>query len=136
MIKKTLLEYLVSMSVAALIVVLMLWGRGYFTQTEWQEQCKLLCDALTFSGVIFMLLCALVWVGNRGAFLGIGYAVGRLVHTLLPFLPKSKETYAQYRERKIERGGVHGYSFIFVTGLIYFAVAIAFLIVYYQIPNV
>ncbi len=135
MFKKTLLKYLIAMAVGAVIVLMMLWGQGYFTETNWRQQCRLLCDAFTFSGLIIMLLCALVWVSNRGMFLGIGYAFGRLFHTLLPFLPKSKETYAEYRERKLERGGVHGYGFLFLTGLLYFAVAIVFLIIYYQIPT-
>ena len=130
---KTLIKYLIAMAVAAVIVVLVLWGRGYFAATEWREQCRLLCDAFTFSGLFLILVSALVWVSNRGAFLGIGYAMGRLVRTLLPFLSKSHETYADYRERKLGRGGVHGYSFIFFTGLVYFAAAIVFLILFYQI---
>ena len=135
MIFKKLLKYLIAMAVAAVIVVLMLWGRGYFGETVWKTQCRLLCDAFTLAGALFLLLCALVWVSSKGAFLGIGYAVGRFVHTLLPFLPKSRETYAEYRARKLGRSGGQSYAFLLVTGLVYFAVAIILLIVYYQIPT-
>ena len=132
---KAIIKYAAAGAVAAVVVVLMLWGRGYFGMTAWQERCKLLCDAFTVAGLLLILFSTLVWVSTRGAFLGIGYALGWLVHTLLPFRQKKHETYREYRDRKLEKGGVHGYSFLFFTGLAYFAVALILLIVYYRIPT-
>lgn len=132
--KKIIIKYAVAFAVAGAIVVLVLWGQGFFTQTLWSEQCKNLCDAFTFSGLLFILVGALVWVSNKGAFLGIGFAINWLVYTLIPLGKKKHETYADYRERKIEKGGIKGYSFLFFTGLAYFVVAIIFLILFYTLP--
>ena len=135
MIKKTLIKYAVSLTIAAVIVVLVLWMQGYFTQTEWRVQCKNLCDAFTVSGLVFILVSALVWVSNMGIFLGLGYAFSVFINSIVPFRGKRRhESYADYRERKTGKGGVKGYSFIFFTGLVYFVVAIVFLIIYYQLP--
>ena len=132
--KRTLIEYLIAGTVAAGIVMLVLWGQNYFALTESSARCKALCDAFTVSGLMLILLSALVWVSGKGVFLGIGYAVSWLVHTLIPFGARRHETYADYRERKTGGGGPKGYSFVFFTGLAFFAVAIVMLIVYYNIP--
>lgn len=135
MLKKTLLKYLIAIIVESLILVAVLFGQGYFSLTLWIDRCKILCDAFTLAGLIPILLCALVWVSNQGMFVGLGYACKWLVQTLIPFVKVTKETYAQYRERKLEHGGIRGYSFLFFSGLLFFVVALIFLILYIQIPT-
>lgn len=46
---------------------------------------------------------------------------------------KSDETYAEYKERKHGGGKLRGYSFLFFTGLAFFAAAIVFLVLFYKV---
>lgn len=127
---KIILGYIVSLAVGALALLIVLFAYGYFGMTVWEEKCKVLCDAFTVPGLLLMLFSALVFLSNQGAFTGIGYGLGRFFRMLIPFMKHKDETYAEYKERKCGNGGIKGYSCIFFSGLAYFLVAVALLIVY------
>ena len=80
-----------------------------------------------------MLFYGLLYVSGEGAFLGVGYAMGRVVRALIPFSRKDHETYAQYRERKLAKPHKKGDGAIFFTGLIFFAISLIFLFIYEQL---
>lgn len=132
--KKSILKiisaYAVCLALGAAMLLIVLFAYGYFGMTDWAEKCKVLCDAFTVPGLLLMLFSALVFLSNHGAFAGIGYGVGRFFKMLIPFLKYKDETYAEYKERKYGNGGIKGYSCIFFSGLAYFLVSIALLIVY------
>lgn len=128
-----LIKYLVSLVVGALFVVMVLFIENYFSATETIERYKILSDAFTFAGVLLILFAALVFISSKGGFDGIGYSLSRLVKMLIPFANRSDETYAQYKERKRAKGITKGYSCVFFSGLVYFAVSIVFLILYYNV---
>ena len=130
--KTAILRYLVAFLVACGIVVVVLAMRGFF-QTSAKENMRLLHDAFFAAGALMMLFSGLLYVSGEGAFLGIGYAVGRAVKALIPFSKKEHETYAQYRERKLGKGKKKGDACIFFTGLFFFLISVVFVIIWYQL---
>ncbi len=94
---------------------------------------RLLHDAFFSSGALLMLFSGLLYVSGEGAFLGIGYALGRAIKALIPFTRKDHETYAQYRERKLGKGKKKGDGCIFFTGLLFFLISVVFVIIWYQL---
>ena len=73
----------------------------------------------------------LVMIANAGNFLALGYTVKHAVRMLLPFGNKKDERYYDYYQRKREQGKVTGYGFLFVTGLLFMAVAMVFFALFY-----
>ena len=129
---KTLVKYLIAFAVGGAMTLGVLFSQGYFHQTELLQKYKNLCDAFTIPGVILMLVTALLAVSNGGIFDGLSYSLGRLFRMLIPFMNKSDETYAEYKEHK-HGGKLRGYSFLFFTGLAFFAAAIVFLVLFYKV---
>ena len=128
----TALKYLLSLVVGALFVLVVVFVEEYFSATEKLLQYKILSDAFTFAGVLLMLFAALVFISSKGGFHGIGYALSRLVRMLVPFANRKDETYADYKERKRAKGITKGYACVFFSGLVYFAVSVVFLVLYYK----
>ena len=130
---KPLVKYLIAFAVGGAMTLGVLFSQGYFHQTELLQKYKNLCDAFTIPGVVLMLVTALLAVSNGGIFDGLSYSLGRLFRMLIPFMNKSDETYAEYKERKHGGGKLRGYSFLFFTGLAFFAAAIVFLVLFYKV---
>ena len=90
-----------------------------------------LCDAFTVAGLLMILFAGLMFVSGEGAFLGIGYALGRAVRIFIPTIGRKDESYAKYRERKTGKPKPKGEGAIFFTGLFFLAIGIIFLIIWY-----
>ena len=94
---------------------------------------QILHDAFFTAGILFVLFSGMLFLSSEGAFLGVGYVLGRAVKAVfLPFGRKDHETYAQYRERKLGTKKSSGGGAIFLTGLLFVIVSIIFLIIWYQ----
>ena len=130
--KNTLLKYGITVFIGAVMVWLVLTGYGYEEVTTAAERYRILSDAFTIPGVIFMLCALLVLVSNKGAFEGISYAAGYALRMLIPGLSKDREKYGDYVERKREKGGVKGYGFLFFTGLAFLIVSLIFIALFYK----
>ena len=129
--KKSLIKYLSAIGVAGAMTIVVLYLRNFGSAVSKVEQMRHLADAFTIPGVIFMLVAALIWVASDGFFDGIGYAGRFTARMLLPFLKLDDEKYYDYKMRKKENR-IHGYSFIFFTGLAFFIVALAFIAGFYS----
>jgi len=130
-VNKNLLKYGISIAVGAAITVAIMFSYGITGAETAAEVLKILADAFTFSGLLLILAAALVFVSNEGALDGIGYAGRHAIQMMIPVMNKSMETFAEYKERKREKGRVKGYSFILFTGLGYFTLAIIFIALFY-----
>lgn len=130
--KKSLIKYLSAIGVASAMVVLVLWLRDFGAVDSRSQQLRHLADAFTIPGVIFMLVAALIWVASDGFFDGFGYAGRWTARMLLPFLKLDDEKYYDYKMRKAENR-LHGYSFIFFTGLGFFVIALALIAAFYMV---
>ena len=130
--KKLLGKYLSAVTVAGLMTLLVLWINNFDTIDNSADRMRILADAFTVPGVIFMLVAALIWVASDGFFDGIGYAGRLTARMLLPFLKLNDEKYYDYKMRKADNR-IHGYSFIFFTGLAFFAVALVLIAMFYAV---
>lgn len=130
-VRTILLKYGITALVGGLLVWLTLDLHGYSAALPTLQKYRLLCDAFTIPGVILVMVGFLVMIANAGNFLGLGYAVRHAVKMLIPFGNKKDERYYDYYQRKQEQGKVSGYGFIFVTGLVFMAVAMVFFILFY-----
>ena len=121
--KKALLrKLLIDFGVGAILVVLVFSIKGFFIDT------RVLADAFSSAGLLMILFSGLLYVSGEGAFLGIGYALGRAIKALIPFSHKEHETYAQYRERKTGKKKTGDWCLV-VAGLVYLLVGVIFTII-------
>ena len=127
-----LIKYCGAVLFGALLALGALRLRGYTGAEEAAEKYRILCDAFTFPGVLLILTAALVALSNEGAFAGIGYVTSYALRFLIPGMGSRQETYAEYLERKTEKGRVKGYGFLLHVGLGYFALALIFLALFYR----
>lgn len=125
-----LLKYGITTLVGGLLTWLTLDLHGFSSTMPKLQQYRLLCDAFTIPGVILVMVGFLVMIANAGNFLGLGYAVKHAVKMLIPFGNKKDERYYDYYQRK-QQGKITGYGFIFITGLVFMAVAMVFFTLFY-----
>lgn len=133
--KSVFIKYLVCFCVAVAMTFVVLLIQGIFDgkPKEAKEIMKILHNAFFASGALLMLFSGLLYVAGEGVFLGVGYAMGRAVKALLPFLGKDHETYAEYRERKTGKKEAGNKLAILLTGALFVLVSSVFLIIYYQV---
>jgi hypothetical protein len=133
--KSTLIKYLVCLCVAISMTFVVLLIQGLFTTKGLlaKDVMKIFHNAFFTSGAFLMLFSGLLYVAGEGAFLGVGYAMGRAVKALLPFLGRADETYAEYRERKTGKKKSGSKLCILLVGAGFFLISMIFLIVYYQV---
>lgn len=126
-----LLKYGITAAAGGLLAWLTLDLHGFSRALPRLDQYRLLCDAFTIPGVLLVMIGFLVMIANAGNFLALGYAVKHAVRMLIPFGNKKDERYYDYYQRKREQGKVTGYGFLFVTGLLFMAVAMVFFVLFY-----
>lgn len=103
--------------------------RGLFGLTDYREIMRGLCDGFSAAGLILMLVGLIIVCSNGGAYDIMGFAARKFFSVFKKAENRSRETYAEYRERK----SANKRSFVefFIVGGVYFAVGMAFLIAYY-----
>ena len=103
---------------------------------EAAEKYRILSNAFTSPGVILLAVGALVWVSTTGTLDMFSYAIGGLFRRFIPGArltsPAEKETFYDYTQRKNEKRA-KGYGFLFVTGGVFTAVGIIFLILFHTV---
>ena len=83
-------------------------------------------DAFSVPGMLCLFGGLLVWVGNEGAFDGIGYVLSYAFHAVLPGNLNKRESYKEYLERKKD-DRTTGYGCVFVVGIIFMVLSLLFL---------
>lgn len=99
------------------------------------ERYKILADAFAIPGIILILLGVLVFLSNEGAMDGVSFLMSGLLKRLMPigrWREERYEKYGDYIERK-RANRATGYGFIFAVGGAFTAVAIVFVILFYQV---
>lgn len=130
--RNVLIRYGITTFVGALAVCVRVFS-DEFAQSDQVNRYRILCDAFTVPGLLFILFGGLVWASNEGAFDGIRYALTRAIKMLVPFMGGKRESYGDYLERRQEKGKTKGYSFLFVVGAVFMAVALIFLALFYSV---
>lgn len=130
---KTLLKYAACIIPGGIITLLVIELHGYSLAGSDVERYRVLCDAFSIPGVTLIMVAALVLISNAGGFDGIGYSVKYALKRLLPFAGLSDPgKYIDYVERR-RASKIKRYSFIWISGLAFLAVALFFMYKFYQI---
>lgn len=127
---KTIFKYAIAFLLCTGLTWLFLLVNHIFEKEELVDIYRVLADAFTFSGLLPILVCALIALANEGALDALGWALKRMIKTLIPMANKSDETYLEYKEN---RKKVSGFSFLVFTGLAFLIVGIVFIILFYQV---
>lgn len=133
--KANLLKYGISTVIVAVMVGVYVGSRDFLAESR-MEQYRILCDAFTIPGTVFLMLGALMKLSNLGALDALSYAVSWLAKRLIPGRAAfaEQEKYYEYVQRKRENQ-VKGYGFLVIVGAIAMAVALVFLFLFYRLYN-
>ena len=129
--RNNLLKYGITALVGGAMTWFTLWSYEYTAVVDPAEKLRLLSDALTIPGVILIMVGFLVMVANGGFFNGISYAFNYAVRMLIPGASKDVGKYKDYVERRSKAPKL-GFSFLFVVGGVFLAVAIVLIILFYN----
>ena len=123
-------KYLVTFVAMGLITWAVLWIREFSFADPAQEKYLNLADSFTIPSVLALMGGVMVWLTNMGTFDMITYAFSRARYSLIPVGEYKHERFYEYKVRKHEKR-IKNYSFLFISGGIYFIPAIVFNILYY-----
>lgn len=131
--KSLFVQYLLCVGIGLSLTVLMLLVQGIFNVEEKpvREFMRIFHNAFFVAGALESVFAGFAFVAGKGAFLGIGYALGRVAILLFPFRGKTIETYAQYRERKTGQSKGKTELPLLFTGLGFIAISFIFLRLWY-----
>ena len=128
--KVTLTNYAVCFGIEALIAFLVIWSKGFFTEST-MVNIQILSDAFFVSGILMTLYAGMLFVSSEGALIGIGFVLRNVVLAFIPMGRAKHELYADYRARKINEAKAHNHSYILVTGLVFLLIGVIFTVIWY-----
>ena len=127
--KVTLTKYAVCFGVEALIAFLVIWSKGFFTESA-AVNLQILSDAFFVSGILMTLFAGMLYVSGEGALIGIGFVLRNVVLTFIPMGRAKHERYADYRARKLSEGKKQDSSCILRTGLFFLVIGIILTVIW------
>ncbi len=129
--KKALLtKYLVCFGIASLIAFIVIWVKGFFTDSA-SVNVQILSDAFVVSGLLFTLFAGMLFVSGEGALLGIGFILKSVALIFVPMGRNKHELYKDYRERKLAEKRGRSFGCILVVGLAFLITGIIFTVIWY-----
>ena len=131
--KTKLIKYLTSFLLGGGIVYLYLSLRE-FPAADAKENYRMIADATTVPGMLYIMSGALAWASSLGALDGISYALRNAFRALIPGARlREDEKYADYVEKRREKAKKSsGYGFLFITGAVFMAVSLFFILMFYR----
>lgn len=128
--RSLLRKYLICTGVAALITFIVIWIRGFFTDSL-GVNLQILSDGFSVSGILLVLFAGLMFVSGEGALLGIGFIMRNVMLIFVPMGRRHHETYYQYRERKLGKTKSSGDHCLLVVGLLFLLIGIILTVIWY-----
>lgn len=128
--KSLLIKYLVCFFVAAAIAFVVIWIKGFFTDSV-AVNVQILADAFFVSGILLTLFAGMLFVSGEGALIGIGFVLRNVVLAFIPMGRAKHELYADYRARKLSEAKERKYSSVLVIGLLFLLVGLILTGVWY-----
>ena len=128
--KVKLIKYAVCFGVEALIAFLVIWSKGFFTQSA-AVNLQILADAFFVSGVLMTLFAGMVFVSSEGALIGISFVLRNVVLAFVPMGRARHERYIDYRARKLGEAKKRDSSSVLVTGLFFLIIGVIMTAVWY-----
>ena len=129
-IKVKLIKYAVCFGIEVLIAFLVIWSKGFFTESA-AVNLQILADAFFVSGIIMTLFAGMLFISSEGALIGIGFVLRNVVLTFIPMGRAKQERYADYRARKLKEAKKSSNRYPLVTGLIFLFIGIVFTGIWY-----
>ena len=131
--KSTFFQCFVCLGIGLSLTFLILLVQGIFNVEDKpvREFMRIFHNAFFVAGALESVFAGFAFVAGKGAFLGIGYALGRIAFVLFPLRSRTIETYAQYRERKAGVPKRKAESSLLFTGLGFIAISFIFLRLWY-----
>jgi len=127
--RTNVIKYAIAFAVGIALAVFYVSVRDFGVQTL-ADKYRILCDAFTVPAVLLIMSGALMSISNTGALDGLSYIAKQGLGMFIPGKGLGTERYADYVERK--RGNrVKGYSFLYISGCVFMALALVFLIFFY-----
>ena len=127
--KIKLRNYGICFGVEVLIAFLVIWSKGFFTQSA-AVYIQILSDAFFVAGILMTLFAAMMYISGEGALIGIGFVLRNVVLTFMHMGRAKQELYADYRARKLKEAKKHNNSYMHVTGLVFLVIGIAFTVIW------
>ena len=124
-----LIKYAVCFGIEILIGFLVIWAKGFFTDSV-AVNLQILADAFFVSGVLMTLFAGMLFISGEGALIGIGFVLRNVVLTFIPMGRAKHERYADYRARKLGEAKKQENSSILVTGLFFLAIGIILTVIW------
>lgn len=128
--KEKLIKYSICFGVEILIAFLVIWSKGFFTQSV-SVNIQILSDAFFVSGILMTLFAGMLYISGEGALIGIGFVIRNAVLTFIPMGRAKQERYADYRERKLKQAKKQKDRCILVTGLFFLLIGTVFTVIWY-----
>ena len=125
-----LTKYAICFGIEAFIAFLVIWSKGFFTQSG-AVNVQILADAFFVAGILMSLFAGMLYVSGEGALVGIGFVLRNALLTFIPMGRAKQERYADYRERKMSRAKKQNDSCILITGLFFLAIGVILTMVWY-----
>ena len=129
-IKCIIIKYTICIVFNAATCIACLFLRKFTTlQAGTKEFYLAWCDSFTIPGLLSILFTALIFLVNQGSLTALGYMLKRLVKSLIPFSKKDNLTFYEYQQ---SRKKLSGYLCLLWVGLVFFAVGMVFLVLFYN----
>lgn len=128
--KVKLIKYAVCVGVEAVIAFLVIWSKGFFTDSA-AVNLQILADAFFVAGILMTLFAGMLFVSGEGALIGIGFVLRNMVLAFIPMGRARHELYVDYRARKLGEAKKRNNSSILVTGLSFLIIGVVLTAIWY-----
>ena len=128
--KVTLRNYAICFGIEILIAFLVIWVKGFFTQSV-AVNIQILSDAFFVAGALMTLFAGMMYVTGEGALLGAQFLLRNIFLAFFPMARGKYEKYADYRARKLGEAKERNRSYVLITGLIFLSIGIIFTVIWY-----
>ena len=128
--RKKLTSYAVTALAGGALSAVILVLHGFGSAETAAERYTILCDAFTIPGILMIMIGLLLVISGTGALDGISYAIRGVGRQLIPFLRIQNETFYDFVQRKDKKRKTRQNTFLFVTGAVFLAAAIVFLVLF------
>ncbi len=130
--KSSIIKHVSLAAAAALVTLYYCFSQEILTATLVQKYL-ILTDGFTVPGVLLLCVGLLCKISTLGALDGLLFGLKAAFTLLIPgAAAKEQETFSEYVERKKEKR-ITGYEFIIHVGILFIAIALIFMVLFYQI---
>ena len=128
--KAAIRNYGICFGVEALIAFLVIWSKGFFTDSA-AVNLQILSDAFFVPGILMSLFAGMMYVSGEGALIGISFVLRNVVLAFIPMGRARHEVYADYRARKLKEAKKHNNRYVLLSGLTFLFIGVILTVIWY-----